>query len=73
MNKPKYDIGDDVVAVISGKVTAITEYGNGYYSYRVTGKEPTGDRYHKFIDEQFVLPASAPDTTPLPAFVTRAA
>lgn len=87
MTKPKYNIGDEVVAVIKGRVTAITEYANGYYSYRVTGTEPTGDRYNKFIDEQFVVPAGevpagvVPATAPtpeadndnLPAFITRAA
>lgn len=54
---PRFAMGDEVSARIEGRVTAITEYGNGYYSYRITGKEPTGDRYNKFIDEQFLVPA----------------
>ncbi len=57
MTNPKHQMGDEVVAVIRGRVTAVTEYANGCYSYRVTGTEPAGDRYNKFIDEQFVLPA----------------
>lgn len=62
---PRFAIGDDVSARIEGRVTAITEYGNGYYSYRITGKEPTGDRYNKFIDEQFLVPALMPVTEPV--------
>lgn len=53
---PKFAIGDNVTALIKGRVTAVTEYANGCYSYRITGSEPSGDRYHKFIDEQFVVP-----------------
>lgn len=72
---PKFAIGDNVTALIKGRVTAVTEYANGYFSYRITGTEPTGDRYNKFIDEQFVLHADdqARDGAELPAFVTRAA
>lgn len=81
MSKPKHNIGDEVVAVIKGRVTAITEYANGYFSYRVTGTEPTGDRYNKFIDEQFVERAdghTAPvadndNDIPLPAAVLQRA
>lgn len=76
---PRFAMGDEVSARIEGRVTAITEYGNGYYSYRITGKEPTGDRYNKFVDEQFVEraadsavgPEAANDNLPAPA--TRAA
>lgn len=77
MSKPKHNIGDEVVAVIKGRVTAITEYANGYFSYRVTGTEPTGDRYNKFIDEQFVeralMPAANDNDIPLPAAVLQRA
>lgn len=59
MTDPKFKIGDEVVAVIRGRITAVTEYANGYYSYRVTGTEPTGDQYNKFIDEQFLEGAEA--------------
>lgn len=73
MSTHKYNIGDDVVAVIRGKITAVTEYASGYYSYRVTGTEPAGDRYNKFIDEQFIEAATQQPANDLPAFVTRAA
>lgn len=78
MTEPKYKMGDEVVAAIRGRVTAVTEYANGCYSYRITGTEPAGDRYHKFIDEQFVQPggAMAPvanDDIPLPAAVLQRA
>lgn len=69
---PRFAMGDEVSARIEGRVTAITEYGNGYYSYRITGKEPTGDRYNKFIDEQFVERAAEAAAND-PAPVTRAA
>jgi hypothetical protein len=76
MTEPKYNMGDEVVAAIRGRVTAVTEYANGCYSYRITGTEPTGDRYNKYIDERFVLPARAtpPDNDiPLPAAVLQRA
>ena len=80
MTAPKYNIGDEVVAMVRGRVTAVTEYANSCYSYRITGTEPAGDRYNKFIDEQFVLPCGAAvaptaanDDIPLPASLTRAA
>lgn len=78
MSKPKFNMGDRVTARITGRITGITEYAGGYFSYRLEGQLPHGDSYKKFVDEQFLEPdapvAANDNDIPLPkAILQRAA